>query len=241
MLLICSLIGITAKAQNRFGIDVGIGCPPGYGPGLNFSSDSHEIQTSKLLPCAGIYYERKITQHLYLGGKLFFQRYNFNNNRSTISNLFDLMFGGTTDTTNGVQVNCKSSYICLAPILDIGLGKKQVIHLFFMPGIGRMIDGTMTTTYYRTYSAGKFVDYSYTYNTTSALHPVIFPVSYGMAEHITLSKLWHLTFTETICNMVGNPIADEKWTDQVPLKPSYVSLQVGVMRKHHPKKLKEKS
>ena len=145
ILLFCVLIGITATAQNRFDVDFGIGGHPGYGPSIDFSSDTHEIQTAKLLPCAGVYYQRKTAKHLYLGGKLFFHSYHFNHNRSTTSNLFDLMFGGSIDTTNGVQVNCRSSYICLAPVLDIGLCKKQVIHLFFMPGIGRMVNGNMIT------------------------------------------------------------------------------------------------
>lgn len=185
------------------------------------------------MPCFGIYYQRKTARHIYIGGQLFFRSYNFSNNRKTISNLFNL-FGGGTDTTVGTQVNCKNNYLCIAPMIDIGLGKKEIIHLFFMPGIGVMTNGYMTTTYYKTHSENKVIDYNDTYTTSSALNTIIFPVSYGMIEHIRLSNLWHITITESISNTLG-PIADQKWTDNVPLKPNFLSLQLGIMHKYHHK------
>lgn len=223
---------IFTDAQSRFGAEIGIGAPPPYGPGLGNMFGPYESQKSATVPCFGISYMNKVGRHIFVGAKVFYNTYSFTFKHSELNNLFDL-FVNVPVTTTSTEVTCKNHYISLAPLIDLGVGKRQYIHFFLMPGIGILANGNMSTYGYTNNPNPGTAPYDYYANTTSYLNKNILQVSYGMTEHFPLNKMWHLTLTETLCNQPsGLTLADPKGTGDISLNRSYLSLQLGVMRKY---------
>ena len=139
------------------------------------------------------------------------------------------LFGGGFDSTYGTHINFKASYLFLAPLFDIGMGRRQVFHIYAMPGMGILLNGQQSLRVYQTLNSVNQSDI--TSNTSQDIYRLIFRFNVGLIQHIQLSNYWHLTFNESVGAV--NVLSDEKGTNGVPLRPNYYTLQVGLMKKYH--------
>lgn len=134
-----------SQAQDRIWIETGINSPVGYGGGLgDILSSDISFLTPYLKPGAAIGYEHKIIPHLFIGGRLSFDNYTFTYKHEHLDGLFDL-FSNSGITTSYTQATVNSNYLSAAPMLDVGLGRRGIVHLFIMPGISVLLNGTMHT------------------------------------------------------------------------------------------------
>jgi hypothetical protein len=219
----------SSHAQSQLSIETGISGPWGYGPGLgNIISSESSYLTPYFKPNLSIGYQQQIIPHLFVGGKITFENYTYTYQHEHINGLFDL-FSPTPMTTDVTRVHVNSNYLSIAPILDVGLGRRGIVHFFVMPDFNIMIGGTMQTDI--TYGYG----YSSSANTSSYLNNGFFKVGYGISEHIPVGKYWQIIFTETLSNIAAGSVARTQGTNGFDPTVNYFSLQFGVMHKYHHK------
>lgn len=220
---------ISTQAQSRFSIETGIGGPMGYGPGFgNVLSSESDHLTPYFKPTVSLGYEHRIVPHLFIGGKITFENYTYTYQHEHLNGLFNL-FSQTPITTDITRVHANSNYLSVAPLLDVGLGRRGIIHFFLMPGINFLLGGTMQTDI--TEGSG----YTSSANTSQYLNKVFFKVGYGMSEHIPVGHNWQIMFTETVANIAAGSITDIQGTNGFDPTVNYFSLQFGVMHKYHHK------
>ena len=222
LLLCCCLRGVS---QNRVGLEVGLAQPVGYGPGL---TGSQYRLSSFTKPSIGISYLRKVGSHLFVGGKVDVETYNYNYRYNVF--VADFLFSNYT-SSDITLVHCNSSYLCLGPQVDLGIGKRQLVHFFIEPAAGLLIHGSQTTDVSESVN-GALVSDNYQ-NTTVYLRNVILKLNIGLTEHIPVSKLWHLTITETLGVLSSSTyLSQSEGTNNNNVVANNFSLKVGVMRKY---------
>ncbi len=225
LLLLLSVF--SSRAQDRIWVETGINGPVGYGAGLDFLNSDYHYLTPYLKPGVAAGYEHRLIPHLFIGGRLSFDNYTFTYEHIHEDGVFNL-FGGTT-TTSHTQATVNSNYITAAPMLDVGLGRRGIVHLFVMPGISILLKGTMRTEV----NDGKGYDTSY--NSSSSLSKAFCRVGWGVSEQFSLGKDWKIMLTETMYNnAAGNVMRSIGTIDESPTV-NYFSLQFGFMHKYHHK------
>jgi len=215
-------------AQDRFCVEAGMNKTWSYKPGIGSWNPPYESQTSYARPTVGFSYLRRVGKHVYVGGKAYWESYSFRYDRVSVTNLFNL-FGGGVDSTYATQIRFKASYVFVAPLLDLGVGKHQFFHFYIMPGAGFMVAGSQTTRIYQLAGATTISDN--TQITTGSIHEVVFRFNAGMVQHIRVSNDWHITFNESIGAVTA--LSGLSGTNSISLMPNYYTLQVGLMKKRH--------
>ena len=216
----------TGNCQDRIGIELGMDKTWSYKPFL--VNGPLESQSSNACSTFGVSYLTKMNKHLYIGGKAYYESYSFSYDRISDMNNYGL-FGGGFDSTYGTHINFKASYLFLAPLFDIGMGRRQVFHIYAMPGMGILLNGQQSLRVYQTLNSVTQSDV--TGNTSQDIYRLIFRFNVGLIQHIQLNNYWHLTFNESVGAV--NVLSDEKGTNGVPLRPNYYTLQIGLMKKYH--------
>ncbi len=211
-------------AQDRIALELGMDKTWSYKPFM--PTGPSEYQTSYACPTFGVSYLRRVQKHLYVGGKAYVESYSFRYDQ--VSRTGSYLFGGT-DSTHATQIRFKGTYLFLAPLLDLGLGKHQYFHFYIMPGAGILVNGSQSTRLYKLVGSATISDI--TQNTASVMNTVVFRFNVGLVQHIRLSNDWHITINESIGAV--SDLSDQKGTNGLPLQPNYYTLQVGLMRKYH--------
>lgn len=204
------LMAHCAQAQNRFGVEIGAT--------TNFWTMGGENKTyahsSDAKPMVSLNYLRKLDRHVYLGAKLSLESYAF--------------YYSVTDNTKNLRadVNHNSSYLFVAPMVDIGLGHSQLIHLYFSLPLGFNTSADESS---KIFDQGSNTAYNFI-NTTSNVNKFVMRPTIGLKQHIPLMKNWHFTLNEGIGFMATDLTTASKITN---VNPSYLTIQMGLMRKFH--------
>ena len=164
MLIFTSLC---AQAQDRIWVETGINGPVGYRAGLNVLSSDIDHLVPYLKPGAAVGYEHRLIPHLFIGGRLSFDNYSFIYQHEQISGLYSI-FSGQPLTTAYTQATVNSNYLSAAPLVDVGLGRRGIVHLFVMPGVSILLHGDMKTEI----NNGR--GYDTVYNSSSSLSKFFF-------------------------------------------------------------------
>ena len=230
--MVAIIVFLTGKsfAQDRFGFEVGIAQPFTYyyrNSGL-FSPVERQISQPK--PYIGINYLRKVSKHVYFGGKIYWETYSFK--RDSTVNTDPINLFGPTGPIYKTEVTFRSSYLFLAPQMDIGLGKHQYLHFYIMPALGLLVNGNQSTRINESGASGVYFDS--TRNTSGTIKEVILQLNFGLVQHIPLNNMWHLTVSESLSSIPSFiPLSEKSGTNNMLLSPGGFSLQIGIMRKYH--------
>ncbi len=218
-------ISLVSLGQSRIAVEVGMMQPVPYGPGLFGST---ERQRSDLSPAVDIIYLRKIAGHLFLGGKVGYETYSYTytDNNFSMGGLF-----GSPNILKVTTVGATNHYIFLAPVLDLGIGRHQYVHVQLRPSVGFFTQGAQTTEESEFDNEVQVSDRKY--NTTSFLNATVFRLNIGFTEHLPLNKQWHLTLSESLGILNnGTPLSQSAGTNNCNVTSNSFSLQLGIMRKY---------
>jgi hypothetical protein len=103
--------------------------------------------------------------------------------------------------------------------------------MYFTGGVGFLLNGYQKT--HETFEPGYFQRYSdTTFISSGDIDHVVSRMGFGLIEHIRLNKLWHITINEGFTFMLTDLTIIKNITE---VRPGYLSLQVGLMRKLKPK------
>ena len=202
-----------AHAQNRIGVDMGAGwCylkNGEYTPGVYKFATDPDITL-------GVHYQRRMNRNIYIGARLMFQQYTFSYTYDKID----------SNQRNGGEIANKSSYIFLAPTVDVGIDNRQVVHVFLSYAYGMLYNGTQKNHTYTYYNGGNFADNSF--RTDGEISKTITRFDLGFSEHIRISPDWYATVTESYC-MLNDAITqlDNPLVPGLTLKPGYFCITVG--------------
>lgn len=201
---------VTGFAQNRIGLEVGITAPT-FSPGSG-NPDNTYRHSADPKPTISAYYLRKIDRHVYLGMRFGVEAQSF--------------YFSNTDSIR-VDIFHKSTYLMVAPTLDLGLGPKQHIHIFFDLGMGFLTNANEST---QEYAFGNNTNPTYSYNSQDRVATFIFRPGFGLKQHFRLAKNWHLTLKEGF-SILANDLT--RTANIGGVHPGQLTLQMGVMRKLH--------
>ncbi len=215
ILTLIFFLSINSRAQKSLGVEAGIGQAT-FAP-FNFFDQRYEYEHSSRCDFTiHANFLRKFGGHGYVGAKLGYEKYSFTYEQ--------------TDPTGIIQSIDdkihKSSYLTIAPVIDIGLRKRQSVHIYFLGEMGIRLSGHEYTHYVFDGRFSPHIDS--TYRSTNDISPVIVRLGTGLVQHIRLNKLWHITIDEGFSFMLNNL---SKTVNETGIRPGYFSLQIGVIRK----------
>ena len=213
IVFIALILGCTtfAHSQNRIGLEFGLTNTSFSLGGGN--PDNTYKHNSDFEPTVSMNYLRKIDRHVYIGFILGLQAHSF--------------YFSNTVLDNRVDVYHKSTYFMMSPVLDLGLGRQQLMHINISLGLGFLTNGNETTN---EYTNGNWTTPSNSYNSVSNISGFIMRPTFGLKQHVPLSKFWHFTLNEGF----GFLVTDLTHAGNLnTIHPGFVSLQMGVMRKFH--------
>ena len=217
-----SFFAIQGYAQPRTFIGV-------YGGGGLSLTNNYDVSVS-----GGIDFLRGIKNRVNWGFKLFYQGYGMGYDNEA--------YGAKRGIGNaGAMVLNKSSYVFIAPKIDVGIRRQENIHFYVDAGVGFKMSGTETLRKWdRSYGAA-YGNYDSTINTTPNITSMVLRVGVGLIEYLYTSKHWRFTFTEDFGfipqNISTTPNYDNpSRTPYTPrsLNPQVFSLQIGLTHIHFP-------
>ncbi len=197
-------------AQNRIGIETGVTAPVFT---VGNSNDAFGYRHSSLIkPTVSMSYLRKIDRHVYIGGALGLEAYDF-------------YYSKTADYK--VDIHHNSSYFTITPLLDFGLGRHQYMHIYISTALGFLTSVNESTG---VYDAGTYTTPASTYNSSTLVSGFIFRPGFGLKQHFPISKFWHITLSEGYSLLA----TDLTHVGSIgPVHPAYLMFKMGVMRKFH--------
>jgi hypothetical protein len=156
---------------------------------------------------------------LYLGGALSFQRYSFlYNSGVAAANYGDL-----------ISIRQTSNYLFFSPKIDLGIGYRKYVHLFFLAGPGIYMGGRQTTN--RNEPAwttpGNFGADTTSFTTTNNIPNIIFRTALGVSERIPTYRYFNIIVSEAFSYLPGH-ISN----GSPNLQTNCFSITVGVMHKY---------
>ncbi len=222
-LLSISLLAFStcAFAQNRMGLDLGVGIPSfanSKGNDANLSTyNTNATFTGQ------VYYQRKIAKHIYFGAKAAFEQYSFDYTKTQADGL-----GGSY----GTVVSHTSSYLHVGPMVDVGVGRKrEYLHGFLYATAGFLMSGAQTTRDYHETFSQPAAAFDNTHATDYKINGVIFRIGFGLKQQLPLSKLWYANFTEGFSFMPFGAVSQPDATGGTDIHPGNFTFQFGVMHK----------
>jgi len=211
---------ICAHSQSMYGIKAGVGAS------INLNSDK--------TPSIGAEYLVSPFRHIYMGGGLFFETYSF-----TSDDNLQRQYGGP-----GYVITQNSSYIFIAPKIDMGIGHREFVHGFISAGPGFLVSGQQTTGINPLENAAPGIypgQFNYTGNTSNNITATIFRISGGFTEHIPILPEWDVIISEEYC-IIPSWLSNNKYgasgDNTTDIKSNYFLVQAGIIRKRHWKPLK---
>ena len=208
---------IGSQAQNRISFELGEGWASlkhGLYSGINYKSASDPELSF------GFSYLRRMNRNIYLGTRLYFQQYAFS---------YTVFQTDSVKLTAG-EIDNKSSYFFVAPTVDIGIDRRQILHGYLSVGYGSYIHGTQKNHTYVYTSGGPFNDNSF--RTDNEINKSVTSVNIGLIEHIRLDDYWHLTFNESYTISQGSVTSlDNPINGTLSVNPHYFNMQIGIMYK----------
>lgn len=197
-------------AQNRIGIETGITAPI-FTAGT--ANDAFAYRHSSLMkPTISMNYLRKIDRHVYVGAALGLEAYDF-------------YYSKTEDYK--VDIHHNSSYFTITPLVDFGLGRQQIMHLYVSAAMGFQTSIDETTGIY---TPGSYQTPDHSYNSSTTVSGFIFRPGIGLKQHFPINKFWHITLNEGYSLLVTDLT---HVADIGSVHPAYLMFQLGVMRKFH--------
>ena len=216
LLAILMLGGVTAGfAQSRIGLEMGMSNTIFIDNSIH--GDYTYLHSSNTSPLLTAYYQYKASKHTYVGFSLGVQHMSF-------------LYGQKiSDTQQNVIVH-KSTYFSFAPHVDFGLGRHQYVHLYLNADMGFLLAGQQTTSndIYKSIQIGS--DQAAGATADDNINHFILRLGGGLREHIPISKLWHITFSESLLYMTNNLTYNGNMGG---VHPGMIMFQMGVMRKLH--------
>ena len=205
------LSGIASSfAQNRIGIETGVTAP------LFTVGNSNDVNgyrhSAYMKPTISMNYLRMIDHHVYIGGALGLEAYDF-------------YFSKTADYK--VDIHHNSSYFTITPLLDFGLGQHQYMHIYISMAMGFQTNVNETTGIY---APGSYQDADHSYNSSTQVSGFIFRPGFGLKQHFPISKFWHITLSEGY-SLLATDLTHVG--DIGSVHPAYIMFKLGVMRKFH--------
>ena len=202
-------------AQSRIGLEMGMSNTVFIGGGDH--PDYTYLHSSNTSPLISAYYQYKAGRHTYVGFNLGVQHMSF-------------LYGKKiSDTEQNVIVH-KSTYFSFAPHVDFGFGHHQYIHMYLDVDMGFILQGQQTTSnnIYNSIQIGS--DQAAGANADDNINHFIVRLGGGLREHIPISKLWHITFSEGLLFITNNLTYNGNMGG---VHPGMIMFQMGVMRKLH--------
>ena len=214
------LLSTATFAQNRIGLDLGVGVPS-FSNGGNAQSGLPNYTTNVVFT-GEAYYLRKVARHIYIGGKAAFEEYSFDYNKAISDGQ-----GGSI----GTDVNHKSSYLHIGPMIDVGIGKRrEYLHGFLFATVGLLMNGVQTTNDYHIQGAPLATTNNF-YESDYKVNSAIVRIGFGLKQQLPLSKTWYFNFTEGYSFMPFGDLSQTNATGGADLHPGYFTFMVGVMHK----------
>lgn len=206
-----------AEAQNRIGMDMGAGwC---YLKNGEYTPGHYKFATDPDITL-GVHYQRRMSKNIYIGARVMFQQYTF-------SYTYDI---ADSAQRNGGEIAHKSSFLFLAPTLDIGIDNRQIVHVFASYGYGMLLKGTQNNHTYTYYSGSPHYDNGF--RTDGEISKTVSRIDFGMCEHIPISPDWYATVTESY-GMLQTPVTklDNPVKPGLTLNPGYFCVTIGIAYK----------
>ena len=213
-----------AFAQSRIGLELGMSNTV-FTPGSDHSDYTYK-HASNTSPMLNLYYQYKASHRTYVGINVGIEHFSF-------------VYGQKVSDTQQSIIQHKSTYLSFAPTFDVGLGNHQYIHLYFTGDLGFILAGqqTVSNDIYNSIQIGSDQAVGSAIADDNVNH-FIFRFGAGIREHIPVSKLWHITFSEGYMVMTNNLTYNGAMGG---VHPGMVMFQMGVMRKlHNPVRTGEK-
>lgn len=228
LLLICSG---AAFAQNRVGVELGAGRPLFS----NINSSTGEPEYNVRYTFTGdFYYMRRVAHHWYLGAKAGFEQYSFE---------FEKRYSDNMGGVYGNDVVHKSSYVHIAPMLDLGVGRfREYLHAYVYASVGFKVAGDQTSRDYHNTSSitNPIPEYDSTYASGFKINNVAFRIGFGLKQQFPLAKYWHATINEGISFMPAGDLSQPTVTGGANLHPGYLTLTFGIMHKFKDSHLRDR-
>ena len=223
LLLVCAG---SSFAQNRIGLELGAGRPM-FGNQGNTYAGTLDYNVRYTFT-GDFYYMRRIAHHWYLGANAGFEQYSFEMDQKHSNGL-------------GIVANNvvhKSSYVHIAPMLDLGVGRfREYLHAYIFASVGFRVAADQTSRdYYTDFNNNPLNAYDSTYASWFKVNNVAFRLGFGLKQHFPLTKRWQATINESYSFMPTGDLSQPTVTGGVNLHPGYLALTFGVMHKfkdHH--------
>lgn len=222
----------TTFAQNRVGVELGAGRPM-FSNNANSNVATPEYNVRYTLT-GDFYYMRRVAHHWYLGGKAGFEQYSFEYDRK-----YSDGYGGIF----GNNVVHKSSYVHLAPMLDLGVGRfREYLHAYVYASVGFKVAGDQTSRDY--HSTATIINpvpaYDSIYASGFKINNVAFRIGFGLKQQFPLTKRWQATINEGFSFMPAGDLSQPNVTGGANFHPGYLTLTFGVMHKFKDAHLRER-
>ncbi len=210
IVILMMMLATTARSQNRFSVEAGAGRTVFNVLNKNNNTDAHNIFT----PTVEVNYMHQLNKWVSVGAKLAWQRYSFSYsyNKPTYAGI----------ETEGAHT--KANYLFLAPVLDMGIGKKQIVHAYVSPAAGYLLAGKQGIN-----------DFLYgSYNSDDKIEKFMFRLNLGLEEHVWKNANWHLVLNEGL-SLISTPVSTLP-TSKTDVRPGYVYVQIGLQKLTKPRK-----
>lgn len=228
LLLVCAG---SSFAQNRIGLELGAGRPMFGNTG---STNAGNINYNVRYTFTGdFYYMRRVAHHWYLGANAGFEQYSFEMDQKHSDNAGGIL---------GNNVVHKSSYVHIAPTLDLGVGRfREYLHAYVYASVGFRVSADQTSRDYHSVSNPSPIPYyDSTYSSWFKVNNVVFRIGVGLKQHFPLTKRWQATINEGFSFMPAGDLSQPNVTGGVNLHPGYLTLTFGVMHKFKDHHLRER-
>ncbi len=221
VVFIC-LLAIRGYAQPRTFIGI-------YGGGGLALTNNYDVAIS-----GGLDFTRGIQNRLNWGFKLFYQQFGLGYDNEA--------YGAKDGVGNaGAILNNKSSFVFIAPKLDVGIRRMQNVHFYVDAGVGFKMSGTETLVKWDHSNGANYGNYDSVVNTTPNITSMLIRVGAGLVEYLYTSKHWRFTFTEDFGFIPQNLSSTASYdnpsrTAYTPrsLAPEVFSIQIGLTHIHFP-------
>ncbi len=175
--------------------------------------------TSHYTPTLDGYFLTRLTRSLYAGGALSYRRYSFEYSSGA----------GNPAYGDVLNIKQKSSYLYLAPRIDLGVGYRKRFHFYFALGPGILLGGSKETSYYEPlyqHTGPASGSDTVTYNTNASMRTLIFNYAVGVTYRLPLGY-WNVIFCQEfsyITSKLNYPGTN--------LNTSFLNLSVGLTHKY---------
>lgn len=229
--LLLLVIAGSSFAQNRIGLELGAGRPLFFSE--NNSSGVAIDHNVRYTFTGDFYYLRRVAHHWYLGAKTGFEQYSFEYQRR---------YSDGSGGTFGTNVVHKSSFVHIAPMVDLGVGRfREYLHAYVYASLGFKVAGDQTSRDYHSGANGNPIPYyDSTYASGFKINNVAFRIGFGLKQHFPLTKRWQATINEGFSFMPAGDLSQPTVTGGANFHPGYLTLTFGVMHKFKDAHLRER-